>query len=141
MKVIIQLLPVLLYVIIGIISLVMAFKNLFAHKFLPFHEKASGKQWNDIDELLKPVIISLLRLAGLGFLIVAVLMLIFPLVNYFHPDEFLKYSIPVMALIFCSGLFFINYTLYRRTKVKTPCKGSLYAILIIILGIVISVLN
>ena len=141
MKETLKIIPVTLYVVVGAISMAMAYKNLFAAKFLPFHEKVSAKQWNEIENPLKLVIISLLRLAGLGFLIISILLLVFPVVNYFEPNTFYKYVIPIIALIYCSGLFIINYVLYSKTKAKTPWKGSLYAMLIIILGIIISILN
>ena len=136
-----KIIPVILYIIVGAISMLMAYKNLFAVKFLPFHETAAGKKWNEIENPLKLVILTLLRISGLGFLIIAILLLVFPVVNYFNPDSFIKYSIPVVALIYCCGLLIVNYALYSKTKAKTPWKGSLYAILIIILGIIISIFN
>ena len=138
---IIDIMPILLYMIIGVISMVMAFKNLFSTRFLPFHEKAANKQWDEIDTSLKLVILSLLRLSGLGFLIISILLLVFPIINYFVPNIFYKYSIPIISLIYCTGLFIINFLLYRRTKEDTPWKGSLYAAMILIVGIIISILN
>ena len=44
-----RIIPILLFVIIGVISMVMAIKNLFSTKFLPFHEKAANKPWDEID--------------------------------------------------------------------------------------------
>jgi uncharacterized membrane protein HdeD (DUF308 family) len=82
-----------------------------------------------------------MRLAGLGFLIIAILLLAFPVINYFIPNDFYKYSIPIVALIFCTGLFAINYSLYKKTKAETPWKGSLYAMVAIIAGIIISALT
>lgn len=134
-----EIIPVALYFIVGIISLVMAVKALFSNKFLPFHEKAAGKQWNEIDNSLKLLILSFLRLIGLGFLIVSILLIVCPIANYFTPNKFYKYSIPVIALIFCIGLFVTNYLLYKNTKANTPWKGSLYAMVIIIAGIIISI--
>jgi len=138
---ILKIIPILLYMIVGVISMVMAVKNLISTKFLPFHEKAANKRWDEIDDHLRHVILTLLRLAGLGFLIVSILLLAFPIINYFIPNEFYKYSIPVVALIFCTGLFVINYLLYKKTKADTPWKGSLYAMIAIIAGIIISILN
>lgn len=126
---------------VGVISMIMAFKNLFSNKFLPFLEKAANKRWDEIDNPLKLVILSLLRLAGLGFLIIAILLLAFPIVSYFIPNNFYNYSIPIVALIYCTGLFVTNYLLYKKTKADTPWKGSLYAMLAIITGIIISILS
>jgi hypothetical protein len=140
MKEILKIMPVVLYLIVGTVSMIMAYKNLFAVKFLPFHEKASGKEWNEIDDTLKLVIISLLRLAGLGFLIIALLMLVFPVISYFNQNAFFTYAIPVTVLIFSMSLFIINFSLYSKTKAKTPWKGSLFAMFIIIAGIIISII-
>jgi hypothetical protein len=141
MKEILLIIPVVLYIIVGAISLLMAFKNLFAKRLLPFHEKASGKRWDEIEDPMKFVILSMLRLVGLGFLIMAIILLVFPLLNYFIPNEFYKYFIPGIAFIFCTGLFVINYSIYRKTKADTPWKGSLYAMFIIIVAFVISTFN
>ena len=119
----------------------MTVKSLFSSKFLPFHEKAANKQWNEIDNPLRQVILTLLRLGGLGFLVMSILLLVFPIINYCTPSDFYKYSIPIVALIFCTGLFVINYLLYMKTKADAPWKGSLYAMLAIITGIIISILS
>jgi uncharacterized membrane protein YqjE len=132
--------PVVLYFLVGIICFFMAFKSLSSKKFLPFHEQAAGKPWNEIDDPLKLVILSFLRLSGLGFLIVSILLLVFPIVNYIAPNIFYEYSIPVIALIYCMGLFIVNYLLYKNSRADTPWKGSLYAFSIIVVGIVVSLL-
>jgi hypothetical protein len=141
MKESISFIPVFLYFVVGMISLVMAFKCLFSNKLLPFHEKAAGKPWNEIENSLKPVIISMLRISGLGFLIISILLIVFPVVNYVHQNEFCKYSVPGLALLYCTGLFVINYSLYKSTKAETPWKGSLYAMVAIIAGIIVSIFN
>jgi hypothetical protein len=138
MKELVTLLPVVLYVSVGMICLVMAFKCLFSAKILPFHEKAAGKQWDEFEPPVKLVLLSFLRLSGLGFLIMAVLLMFCPIVNYCIPNMFYKYLIPFLALLFCVGLVINNYVLYRRTGADTPWKGSLYAMVVIVAGIVIS---
>ena len=141
MKEILKIIPILLYMFVGLISMFMAIKNLFSNKFLPFHEKAANIPWDEIDNPLKLITLTLLRLAGLGFLIISLLLLVFPIVNYFIPNKYYKYSIPIVALIYCIGLFIVNYLLYKKTKANAPWKGSLYAMLAIIAGIIISILN
>lgn len=132
--------PGVLYFIIGIVSLVMAFKSILSSKFISFHEAAAGKSLQSIDKPLQLVILVLMRVAGLGFLVVALLLMVFPLVNYFFPDLFLKYAIPGIAFIYCTGLFFTNYYLHKQTKAKTPWRGSVAAMIILVIGIIISAL-
>jgi hypothetical protein len=141
MKEMFRIMPIVLYFIVGIICLVMSFKSFSSDKFLSFHEKAAGKTWNEIEDPLKFVILSLLRLGGLGFLIVSVLLMVCSIANYFIPNVFYKYSIPIIALIYSIGLFINNYLLYKNTKANTPWKGSLYASFVIIIGIIISIFS
>jgi hypothetical protein len=134
-----KILPLALYFLVGFISLVMVFKS-FSNKYLPFHEQAAGRPWKEIDDRLKLVILFLLRLGGLGFMIIAILLLVFPAITYFFPNKIFQLSIPFIALIYCTGLFANNYWLYKKTKANTPWKGSLYAIGILLAGIGVSIL-
>ena len=138
---IIEILTIVIYGFVGVISLIMAYKSLFAKKYLVFHEKAAAIKWTEIDERLQYVILALMRISGLGFLVIALLMLIFPIVNYFIQDDFVRYSIPFLAFIFCSGLFITNYSLHKYTESNTPWKGSLFAMIAIIAGVILSVLK
>jgi hypothetical protein len=138
MREIVKLIPILLYFMVGVISLVMAYKSLFSKKFIPFHEQAAGRPLDNLDMPLQHVIIALMRVSGLGFLVMALLLCILPIVNYFRPDAFAKYAVPVLAFIYCSGLSMANFYLFKQTQAKTPWKGSLVAMLIIMIGIVIS---
>jgi hypothetical protein len=137
----IEILTIVIYGFVGVISLIMAYKSLFAKKYLAFHEKAAAIEWTQLDKRLQYVILALLKISGLGFLVTALLLLIFPIVNYFRQDEFVRYFIPFLAFIFCSGLFIINYSLYKHTKSITPWKGSLFALVAIIAGVILSVLQ
>ena len=133
--------PIALYMIVGIISMTMAVKNIFSKKFIPFHEQAAGKSWNEIDQGIQFVVQALMKVAGFGFLVVALLLMIFPIVNYFINDFFTIYAIPAISLIYSLGLALVNYQLSHRTMVKTPWKRSLCAALLIAAGMLISWLS
>jgi hypothetical protein len=133
-----KILPLVLYLAIGCISLLMAIKSLFSRKFLPFHEEAYGKNWESIELNLQLVFLALLKISGLGFLVIALLLLSAPVFNYFIPNSYLQYVIPFIAFLFSTGLFLFNYLLYRRTKAKTPWKNSLYVMLVILICICLS---
>ena len=135
---ILSIISILIYLLVGIICLFMAYKSIFSKQYLPFHEEAAGKSWNSIDKQLQYVIITLLRLSGLGFFIVFLLLAIFPIVNYVKPDLFIKYSIPIISLIYCFGLFLFNYLLFKQTRANTPWVGSLIVMFIILTSLIIS---
>lgn len=138
MKEAFSIISIALYFIVGIISLVMAYKSLFSKKYLSFHEEAAGKSWDDIDKPLQYVILTILKISGLGFLVTGLLLTIFPIVNYFKSDMFVKYSIPIIAFIYCFGLFVFNYYLHKKTKTNTPWVSSIIVMFIILIAIAIS---
>ncbi len=141
MREILKIIPAALYILTGTVSMVMAVKSLLADKYLPFHEQAAGKHWNEIDPSLKPVILSLLRLGGLGFLVVSILLIVCTVVNYYVQNVFYRYAVPSIALIYCSGLAINNYMLYKSTKAGAPWKGSLYGALALTAGIALSIFS
>jgi len=138
MKTILNFISIGLYTLVGVISLVMAYKSICSKQFIPFHKKAVGKTLDSYDKPIQYVILALMKVSGLGFIIIGLLLLIFPILYNRSTDYFLKYSIPIISSIFCLGLFIINLKLSILTKSKTPWKGSLLALLMIIIGIIIS---
>jgi len=113
---------------------------MMAKKFLPFHQEAAGKSWEEIDEPVQNVIITILRISGLGFFMVFLLMTVFPIVNFYKNDLFIKFMIPVMSILFCTGLFIFNLILFRKTKARTPWKGSLMILIALLICLILSIL-
>jgi hypothetical protein len=133
-----EVISVLLYIFVGLISLFMASKGLLSKKYLPFHQEAAGKDWEQLDQRLQWVFLMLLRTTGLGFLVTGSLLVIFAVMGYFMPNPFSKYVVPGISFIYCFGLFLFSYDLYRKTKANTPWKKSLFAITILIAAFLFS---
>jgi hypothetical protein len=140
MIVTVKVIPVILYMTVGIISLNMAYKNILSNKLIPFQEQAAGKLLNDMEKGIQFVILALMKVSGLGFLVVALLLIIFPIANYFINNSFVKYAIPAISILYCFGLFLINYRLFVQSKVETPWKRSLYAAIIVGVGLFLTLL-
>ena len=141
MQRLLQLISACIYLSVGITSLMMATKNILARSFLPFHAAASGNSWDSVDDGLQAVILAILRISGLGFLVVGLQLTLFPIVNFFVPLPFVLVISPVLSLTYCFGLFIVNYRLHLQTGAATPWKGSLYAVALIAIGIVISIVE
>ena len=123
----IRYIPAFLYLVVAAICLVMARKSLLAKRMIPFHEAAAGRPWEEMEERLKYVLLTLTRTTGLGFLSVGLLLLAAAAAALKHPGIFLKYGAPVIALLYCLGMFWCTYRLYQATRTPTPWKGSLAA--------------
>ncbi len=135
---VVNLMPNVMYLLVGVLSLVMAYKCLFSNKLIPFHEKAAGMSWDRIDSSLQAVLLALMRVSGLGFLVVAMLLLFYPVLTGQAPNALLKYTIPLICVLFCTGLFWANYLLHQKTKSPTPWKDALAAVLMLLAGMIIS---
>ena len=138
MKGMFSLVSLILFLIVGLICFFMAYTTMFSKKYLPFHEQASGKKWEELGSSLQATILTLLKLSGLGFLTVGLLITVFPIINSIHPDLLTMVAMTALALIFCFGLFIFNFRLHRKTNADTPWKGSLFAMVIIVMGFVLS---
>jgi 4-amino-4-deoxy-L-arabinose transferase-like glycosyltransferase len=136
-----KIIPLVLYLFIGIVALLMAYKSFFSSRFLPFHEQAAGKSWESIDQGVQIVIRTLMKVSGLGFLTVALFLIIFSIVSFFSQYSLVQCLLPGIALLFCLGLFVVNHQLAVQTKAKTPWKGSLTAAVFIGIGIILSLMK
>jgi len=136
-----KLIPSCLYVVVGAVSFVMAWKSLFSTAFIPVHQEAAGVPLKSLAPPVQSVILALMRVSGLGFLAVGLLLTVFPIVDSFHADTFAMFAAPAIALLFCAGLFLVNHSLHRRTMAATPWKGSLAATIILAAGIAASCLR
>ena len=141
MKDVLGIVSITLFFVVGLICFTMAYKNLFGARFLPFHEQASGSRWEDLKTGVQDTILTLLQVSGLGFLVVALLLAVVPVIGYFRHDIVLVILVPAIAIIFCFGLFLFNYRLYRKTKADTPWQASLLALAIVAFSMVLSLLS
>jgi len=122
------------YLLVALVALSMARTGLTAQRMLPFHELAAGISWAEVGSGLRAVLLTLTRTVGLGFLVVALLLIGFPVAQFVHPGSATAYGPPALALIYCGGLAVVNHRLEATTGSPTPWKGSLYAAVLIAMG-------
>lgn len=123
----------LIYLFAGVIALLMARKSLSSGRLLPFHETASGVDWDSLAPGMRSVLLALLKSTGLGFLVVGMVTVLLSALETRRVlrmgswDPLVVSLGAILPLIFCLGLARINYRLMRETGARTPWKGSLYA--------------
>jgi hypothetical protein len=106
-------------------------KNIRSKGLLPFQSNAAGMAWKAIDERLQAVIVALMRIAGLGFLVVGFLLLAFPAVSHLGHHPVSGLGLVGLPFAYCLGLSVVNRQLARRTGARTPWKGALVAALVL----------
>ncbi len=130
-----------LFVLVGAVSLTMAVKNLRAKEFLPFHAGISGTQWEELDPGTQAVVTALMRVSGLGFLTVGILLVICPVLLLQFPGSVPVLLIPALGVVYCSGLAWYNYRLFKAAGRATPWKRSLAAAGMLLAGILLALLR
>jgi len=107
-------------------------------RIIRFHEAAAGKPWEDMEEPLRQVILTLTRTTGFGFLAVGLLLIATCAAAPGHPGAVLKYGSPCIALTYCLGIFWSTYRLHQATRTPTPWKGSLAAAALLLAAMAVS---
>ncbi|MEI6387184.1 MAG: hypothetical protein WCQ50_11135 [Spirochaetota bacterium] len=138
---VLEIASIVLFAAVGIICLFMAYATMFARRYLPFHEEGAGMKWEEHSPNLQATILTLVNLSGLGFLIVGLMLIVLPILNRYDHSLVLAVSIPVLALVFCAGLGYFNFQLHKKTKADTPWQGSIAAMALITLALVLSLLK
>jgi hypothetical protein len=123
-----------LFGLVGVVALTMAWRGLTAKSLLPFHQAAAGRPWTELSTGHQSVAIALTRSLGLGFLAAGLALLVASAAAVAHQDV-ATYSLAAIALVFCGGLAVINRRLELSTAAGTPWKQSLYAVAAIILAV------
>jgi hypothetical protein len=123
-----------LFGLVGVVALMMAWRGLTAKNLLPFHQAATGRPWVEFSPAEHSVATALTRSLGLGFLAAGLALLVACVTDLAHQNV-ATYSLAAIALVFCTGLAVINRRLQLATSAGTPWKQSLYAVVAIIVAL------
>jgi hypothetical protein len=134
-----KILPMIFYFGIGVMSFVMAYKNLTFKKFIAFHEEAAGISLDTLNQKTQNIILALMKTTGMGFLTVGLLLFYQVAICYLELPLVDKIIIPAICAAYCLGLFAINYQLYKISGAQTPWKASIVAVLVIVASIVMTI--
>ena len=71
---------------------------LFRPAFMPYHEIAVGRPWNELEPGYRMVVLALMRVSGGGFLAASVAIIVLLLIPFRHDRYWARIVIPVIAL-------------------------------------------
>jgi hypothetical protein len=134
-----RLLPSALAALVGLVSLRMAMKGLGATAWLPFHERAAGIAWGALDERLRRLLLFLVRMGGLAFLVVFLVLALVPLEAAFGSGKHAVLAPLAIGLVFCLGLALLNRALHRATGAATPWRPALVAAALLALAATLAI--
>lgn len=136
-----RLLPPALSILVGVVALRMAVKGLSARAWLPFHEAAAGSDWASLAPRLQKLLLFMVRMGGLGFLVLFLLLATVPVYLAWNPAPFLGLVSFGIGTIYCLGLGILTRWLHRETGAGTPWRESFAAAGVLAVSAVLSIVT
>lgn len=124
---VLRLVSLALSLLVSLVSLRMAVKGLFAREWLPFHGAAAGVGWDSLAPRVQRLLVFLVRMAGLGFLALFLLLASIPTYLFWHPDRLVGLATLGVGATYCAGLGVLTHRLHHDAGVRTPWRESFLA--------------
>jgi len=136
-----RLLPAVLSFLVGVVSLRMAVKGLSTKEWLPFHRAAAAVDWTSLPHRLRVLLLFLVRMTGLAFLVLFLLLMSVSILLPLSPAPFVDLAILGSATAYCVGLGILTRWLRRETGADTPWRGAFAAAGVLALASLLSLVT
>jgi hypothetical protein len=113
-----SLISLICYTIVALIFLLFAGIYLIRNQFMPYHSQAIGLSWIQLDSNLQVLILALMKVAGSGFLVTGLTLLILLMIPGRAGETWSIYAIPTLSFCMCLG------SVYATWLVKTQTPGT-----------------
>ena len=128
------------YSCVATISIVLGLIYLLKNQFMPYHSKALGLSWSELEANMQVLIIALMRATGGGLIASGIAMLILLLIPWKKGDMWSLYAIPAINLCVSLGALYAMLLVKRKTPGTPPIILSLLAIVLTLVGFVLSII-
>ena len=116
----IEKLYLLINILTGCIILILGFKFFLARHFFKYHVQICKMQWDELNKEKKTLILSLMHAVGACLFPLAFVFLGCTLKLYYKFDINIQIILTLMGVILFSGLFYVTFNIYKKTKANTP---------------------
>ena len=116
---------IVLYSVIGSVSLLFAGMYLFRRSIMPYHAQALGTTHEALDPSLQVVLTAMMRVVGAGFLAAAVAVALFLSSPRHLFTPWGRIALPAIALPVSLGSIVATLNVHRRTRADTPWRIAL----------------
>lgn len=127
------------FTIVAISSLIMGVVYTTRKAFMPYHKVAIGKEWGDLEEGVKTIILALMKFGGAGFLTTGVISLGAMCIFW---DQWIAFIfISIASFIFCLAGLLITSWVRRETGASPPAVGPIINVVVVPVGVIFYVLS
>ena len=128
------------YSCVALVLIIFGLIYLIKNQFMPYHSRAIGLPWSDLEENMQVLIIALMRAAGGGFLATGLAMLILLIIPWRAGDTWSLYAIPAISLCISLGTLYATLLVKTRTPGTPPVILSFIALVLTIIGFIFSII-
>lgn len=126
------------YALAVLVAMAFGVVYLTRSRFMPYHSDALQLSWDELDSQLQALLLALMRAVGGGWLAVS-LSVAFLLVFPFRAGEtWARYAIPLVGLAAALPTLYATLHVRSRTPASPPVNLVVVAILLLIVGFIIS---
>ena len=128
------------YAIVAIVLLGFGLVYLARNRFLPYHGQAIGLSWSQLDPNLQVLILALMRVAGTGFVVAGLAMLVLLLIPWRAGETWSMYAIPAISFCACLGSVYATFLVKTKTPGTPPLRLSILGLVVTIMGLIFSIM-
>jgi len=126
------------YGLYSLVSILSGVVFLTRSTFMPFHQEALNKPWQQVDPKVQALLLGLMRSAGGGLLTSGIGVAILLLIPFRAGDIWSKYAIPVLGLSMALPVLYSNILIRSRTQAHMPIAGVSIGVGLIAIGFILS---
>ncbi len=105
---------------------------------MPYHLEAIGRSWTDLDASMQTLFLALMRVAGTGFLVTALSMLMLLLIPFRAGEIWASYAIPAIGLMQLLPTLAVTMYVRKHTPGSPPVGMNMLGVGFLILGFIMS---
>jgi len=134
-----KLIAVGLYSLVVLITALSGLQFVIATSFFEYHATAAGVDWSSLNPDLQMLILAGFKIAGAGFLTVALSLALMILFSFSRDaNSWSAIAIPLVGLVFWSSVLSTTLLIYSATGAATPWPVSLFCVVTLLVGLLIS---
>lgn len=124
-----------LYGVTGVISFALGTYYLLRDRYLPYHADAIGTEWSALTPETQILFLALLDVAGAGWAMSGLLVLILVVVPFRHGQAWARWTIPIALALLYVPILLATLRVLGGTPAVPPWYGNAAALLATLLGV------
>ena len=128
------------YALAALLSIAFGTIYLVRSQFMPYHQEALGRPWQQLDQPLQTLLLGLMRTAGGGLLAGGISIAILLLIPFRAGESWSLYAIPVIGLVTVLPALYATVLIRSRTQGNTPIAASARGVGLLVIGFILSLI-